>query len=140
MSLNNFLQDLLHAAGIGRAEKRFARDLARTVGFRVAEPSHGTPATPAGLSANTVADAADRERSYKKGHAAGRDWATNRAFVSDINRLALWATTAGSQITGAEVASMIDGSGRPFVAGDVEALRQNDEWYARGLVAGALKF
>jgi hypothetical protein len=137
MSLNRFLDELANLLG-RRSTARFGRDLARTLGFRVKEPSHGSPVL-AGPSPNALDDAEARERSYKAGHTAGRDWATHRAFVSDIRRLATWVTTA-PQITGAKVALVIDGSGRPFVAADVEALRRGDEFFAMGFVDGALKF
>src|SRR4051812_11013712 len=112
MSMNRFLNGLSTML-VGRSEKRFARELARTLGFRVHEPEHGTkpkaspppapdaPTKPAPPKAEPMID------SYQRGQAAGKNWGFNRAFRTDRERLAKWAATAGGKFSVREVAAVI---------------------------------
>jgi hypothetical protein len=114
MSLNRFLQDLASTVA-GGAERRFARDLARTLGFRVEEPEHGkkpnaspvratpTPVAPAPPTAPPHVD--PQSPAFAAGVAAGRAWGFSKAYRSDLERLAQWAVTVGERFTGRDVAA-----------------------------------
>jgi hypothetical protein len=144
VSLNNFVAEL---GGLlfGRAERRFARDLARTLGFRVEEPSHGTKPTssPPAAAAPTQpkpAKAKPASDSYQHGQAAGKNWGFNRAFRSDLERLAKWAEIAGSNFSGRDVTAVIfPKPERVWVKLDADEMMRGGADYAAGFVSGALE-
>jgi hypothetical protein len=144
MNMNQFIRSLTNTVA-GGAERRFARDLARTLGFRVEEPRHGTkpkaspPPAAAAPTKPAPAKAEPQSSSSQRGQAAGKNWGFNRAFRSDLERLAKWAEIAGSNFSGRDVAAVIfPKPERVWVKLDADEMMRGGADYAAGFVAGAL--
>jgi hypothetical protein len=140
MSVNQFLRDLSSTVA-GRAERRFARDLARELGFRIEEPSHGTkpkantqPAPAASMQPNPpISDA------FQAGQEHGQAWGFNRAYRTDLQRLVDWVDTVRGEFTVRDVVGVVfpnpTGDWQKY---DADRLLAGDEDYARGFVVGGM--
>jgi hypothetical protein len=144
MSINRFLKDLTNTVA-GRSERRLGRKLGRLLGLKIREPEHGQPeATPNPLPASEAPTKPDPARSkppndsYQRGHADGKAWGFNRAFRSDLERLAKWAAGVG-KYSGLMVAAVICPKPSEWTKADAEKLTRGDADYAAGFVAGALE-
>jgi len=107
MNMNQFFRDLTSTVA-GGAERRFARDLARTLGFRIHEPEHGKP-TPTTSTAPAPAptQAAPYSASFEASVEHGRTWGFNRAYRTDLQRLVEWVDTVRGEITASDVAAVV---------------------------------
>ena len=141
MSLNRFFQDLATTVA-GGAERRFARDLARTVGFRVAEPDGTTTRAkrltgPGATPAPTPAPAPEPKdtAAFDAGYAAGKSWGFNHAFRNDLERVAQWASS-GVLFFGRDFATVI--FSRPSERAEADQLAAAGQDYQAGFLAGVL--
>ncbi len=143
MSINRFFKDLTNTVA-GGAERRFARDLARTLGFRVVEPSHGTKPTSAPQPAATAQPAAEPESernsaAFAAGQEHGQSWGFNPAYRSDLQRLVEWIDTVRGEFTAQDVAAVVfPNPVGEWMQHDAERLLAGNEDYARGFVLGGM--
>jgi hypothetical protein len=143
MSINRFLKDLTNTVA-GGAERRFARDLARTLGVHVEEPSHGTKPTSTRQPAATPQPAAEPEAErYSAGFPAGKEhglaWGFNRAYRSDLQRLVEWVDTVRGEFTAQDVAAVV--FPKPigeWMKHDADRLLAGEIDYVRGFVVGGM--
>ena len=66
MNMIRFINELAANVGIGAGEKRFARDLARSLGFRVHEPEHGGRLTPSTTPPPAPAPTPEKAKPYQR--------------------------------------------------------------------------
>jgi hypothetical protein len=144
MSINQFFRDLASTVA-GGGERRFGRDLARTLGFRAEEPSSGkkpkpTPPPPAVSPPKTKPPKAGPvSASRQRGRDDGKNWGFNRAYRATLQRLDQWAAATGGKFSGREAAAVIfPKPEREWVKVDADKLLAGDDDYAAGFVEGAM--
>jgi hypothetical protein len=145
MNLERFIREAAATVGFGAGERRFARDLARSLGFRVAEPENttrGKRVTGPGAAptpAPTPAQAEPISAGFAAGQEHGQSWGFSRAYRSDLQRLIEWVDTVRGEFTVSDVVAVVF----PKPAGewakhDAERLAQSNLDYARGFVVGGM--